>query len=993
VKYFAPFRIDPVERTLWRDDVRLALTHKAFELLRVLVDRAGHVVSKEALIELVWPDTHVHPDNVKVLVGEIRRALGDDPVRPRFIRSIVKRGYVFIAPVVEAPVDLSTTPLLPIFVGRNSEMDRLTEAFDAASESDRRLVFVTGESGIGKTALCEAFLRIAVTRHAMRATWTQCINVAGPSEPYYPLLDALTRLARSAGDDLVASVLARHAPSWIPHLPVLAGESWRALPAGARVASSARMLREIVTALDALAEHMTLVLWIEDLHWADPATIDVLTSLGQRRDPTRLLVLATLRPPESIPTAGALRRAHADLIAHGRAAEVRLTPLAPDDVNRYLDLRFGSETASRATRVLARSTNGHPLFLVTAVDHLVRKGHLREDREGWRLAMSLDALEAAIPASLAGTVNSELAELTPDERHAIEAASIVGVEFSLWLAAHAAEVDELALEPILEMLARRKTFIVREGVIELANGMFSPLYRFKHSLYQEIVFENTAAATRTETHSRAGLAMERLFAGREREVAADLACHFHGAGDHRRAARYLRFAASNALRRYAPREAAALLHGAVKHVGHLPADERTELELPLMLELGQAEFAAGEAGLATLTWTRLERRAQEVHRPNERLRAMMALAEAHTGASRDEALGYGRKLSELIPAATDTDLAATAAIRAGIIELQFGEWSDQIADGSLDAWRSLSKTGSDEQRSLAIRLLLIQILRSGYSGAWTAGRKLLPSALRSGNLNDCIYCYFLLGFAALHLGRWGEALEMASEGAAIADKAGSTRYAASMRLLEAWVAIEGQRWDEAQRLSLAQRPLIESCGWTNALQFSLLFGGAAALGLGNLEEASADLERLRDWYARERIVLDWFWEIQLHIYLAELALRRKDLERATSEAKAAQEAAGATPERTWRARANVTAAQVAIERQAYAEADRYLRQARREIRGIEAPLASWRVEAVTATLLELTAQPDSARRARMRYERTLNRLERSIVRPTLPIAARGEQIH
>ncbi len=93
-----------------------------------------------------------------------------------------------------------------------------------------------------------------------------------------------------------------------------------------------------------------------------------------------------------------------------------------------------------------------------------------------------------------------------------------------------------------------------------------------------------------DAHARAGLAMERVFAGREHEAAADLACHFHGAGDHLRAARYLRVAAGNALKRYAPREAAALLHGAVTHAAHLAPDERARVEIPLMLELGQAQL-------------------------------------------------------------------------------------------------------------------------------------------------------------------------------------------------------------------------------------------------------------------------------------------------------------------------------------------------------------------------------------------------------------------
>ena len=126
------------------------------------------------------------------------------------------------------------------------------------------------------------------------------------------------------------------------------------------------------------------------------------------------------------------------------------------------------------------------------------------------------------------------------------------------------------------------------------------------------------------------------------------------------------------------------------------------------------------------------------------------------------------------------------------------------------------------------------------------------------------------------------------------------------------------------------------------------------------------------------------------MYLAELSLRRGDIERATTEAAAAQQAAMATPERTWRGRAHVTAAIVAMERHAFDEASQYLRQARRDIRGINAPLVAWRIEAVTATLLEKTAQPESARRARQKYERAFERLK-GAADPGAP--ATGERLH
>ena len=323
MKYFAPFRLDVPGRTLWRDDVRVPLTHKAFDVLAVLVERAGHLVTKEHLLAAVWPEIHVHPDNVKVLIGEIRRTLGDHPIRPRFIRSLVKRGYIFIAPVVEAPADPAASSSVPIFVGRQPEMNRLLTAFDEAAASHRQVVFVTGDAGIGKTSLCEAFLRVAPTRHAIRATWAQCMRASGPSEPYYPLLDLLTRLARSADDDTVATTLSRHAPSWLPHLPALSEEAAGAFAAGTHVSTAARMLREVVTALEALAEETTLVVWIEDLQWADAATMDVLTSLGQRRDPAKILLLATVRPVEPVAASAPLRRAQFDLLAHANATEVK----------------------------------------------------------------------------------------------------------------------------------------------------------------------------------------------------------------------------------------------------------------------------------------------------------------------------------------------------------------------------------------------------------------------------------------------------------------------------------------------------------------------------------------------------------------------------------------------------------------------------------------------------------------------------------------------
>ena len=974
MKHFHPFRLDAAAESLWQGESRIGLTHKAFAVLRCLVDRAGRVVSRDALLEAVWPDTHVHPDNVKVLIGEIRRALGDDHARPTYIRSVPKRGYIFIAPIFEAPPELLPGSSPQIFVGRQVEQKPLAAALESALAGDRRLVFITGPGGMGKTALCETFLRSAGTTHGMRATWSQCLKHSGPSEPYYPLLDALVRLTRAAGDESIAALLAQHAPSWIPHLPTLRHDGSYAPGANnLRLATPARMLREIVAALEALSQDELLVIWLDDIQWADPATVDVLASLGQRRDPARLLVIATMRPLDAAP-ASPLRRVCGDLLAHNRAADVHLQPLGTTDVQDYLQQRFGKHRLDAIAETLRRSTEGNPLYLVTAVERLVEKGHIIEGLHGWEMRVSPDALDALIPVSLAGVLSKQIEDLTTDERHALESSSIVGSEFSLWATAIAAERDEISLESVLESLARRQAIITRDGMVQIADAAVSPKYRFRHALYHDLVLDSVPATARSKAHDRIGGALESAFAGRESEVAADLARHFHGSGDHRKAAAYLRLAAKNALLRYAPRESAALLHGASAHLAHTNGADRLEMELTVMLELAQAQQAAGEPGLAASTLQRMERLAMETARYDDLVRAHLGLAQVNITLARDRALHYAHAASEGASRATDPMLVGSATIQAGLIQLYFGGWSDSLADRIVEALGQLPQGAGSDKRSLTIRLLFIHIMRSSYAAAWNTGRKLLAASLRSGDLADCLQNYHSVSMAALHLGRWLDAHRIAGEGAALAERMGASLEAASLRLQQAWVALEAQRWEDAHRMALGDRELIETCGCVGGLQMSLLLGGASSLALGRIEEASAQLERLREWQAGDHLILDWFWKIVLHITLAEVALAQRDPERASLEAAAAVRAAEATAERTWRSRAHSTAALVAMERRFFTDAERELRLAKREIRGIDAPLAAWRIDAVSAALLERTARPESAKRARARYERSMRRL-------------------
>ena len=208
VKEFHSFRLDTVNQCLWRrkgtgDDERIRLTPKAFALLSYLADHAGRLVTQDELLNALWHDTFVQPEVLKSHILNIRKALDDGPKNPKFIETLPKRGYQFIAPVRDAPTP-ALTPLqlaaeLPFrkLVGRSTQIDELRKCLQRTLGNERQIVFITGEVGIGKTALADEFQRqVRLDAPGVRITRGQCVEGYGGEEAYYPILEALGRCAK-----------------------------------------------------------------------------------------------------------------------------------------------------------------------------------------------------------------------------------------------------------------------------------------------------------------------------------------------------------------------------------------------------------------------------------------------------------------------------------------------------------------------------------------------------------------------------------------------------------------------------------------------------------------------------------------------------------------------------------------------------------------------------------------------------------------------------
>jgi DNA-binding winged helix-turn-helix (wHTH) protein/predicted ATPase len=626
---FDRFRLDRANQRLEDAGGEVPLNPKAFQVLRVLTERSGQLVSKEQLLEAVWPDTHVVDGVLKVNIAELRKALGDSATAPRFIETVHRRGYRFVAPVTAtaaadpsratAPVrahpvlawpvgGVPTGPAQVGLVGRGSELEFLGACLARALEGRRQVVFVTGEAGGGKTALVEHFVTDVGRGRVVAVTGSQCLERFGSEEAYMPVLEAIGRLVRE--DDAARTLLRRYAPTWFAQLPWLIEEDDRErLGRELLGAARERMLREMAEFAEAFAADVPLVLVLDDLHWSDPSTVDLLALLAGRRERARILVLGTYRPAHVVLTRHPLRAVVHRLAAGGQCAEVALDDLRVDAVAEYLARRFaGSRFPAEIARLVRERTDGNPLFLATLVEHLLARGAILERDGQWHAVKELRGELAAVPESLRRLIEQQLDALQPEDRDLLRAASLVGFEFSAAAAAAGADRDPADVEERCERLA------VAERLLRRApNGSFT----FRHALYRDALAAAVPARRKSDMHLRIAELIERGHAERPGDLAAELALHFEEGGDGRRAIHYRRLAAQVAANRYALAEAETHLEKGLSLLAGLPpSPERDREELGLQSMVGPVRmatrgYAAPEVEQAYTRALRLSRGATE----------------------------------------------------------------------------------------------------------------------------------------------------------------------------------------------------------------------------------------------------------------------------------------------------------------------------------------------------------------------------------------------
>jgi len=491
---FGQFRLDHGNECLWQGTRSIPLRPKAFAVLKFLAENPGQLITKQQMLDAVWPGTFVSDAVLKDSIRQLREALGDDASAPAYIETAHRRGYRFIAAVAPTSVENVLSPAQPKssapaassdaigILGREAELTRLREWLELAMRGERQTVFVTGEAGMGKTTLVEAFL--AQNTAGLRVARGQCLEHFGAGEAYLPVLDGISRLCRAPFGGPVLETLRQLAPAWMAQLPSLIPAAEREdLHAHALGATRERMLREMAEALEALTTETPLLLVLEDLHWSDYSTLDLISYLARRRDPARLSIVGTYRPVEVILGDHPLKAVKHELQAHGLCNEIPLEYLGEETVAQYLNARFpGNQLPRRLARLVHRRTEGNPLFMVNVVEYLVDERTIANEQGTWTVRGDLSQAELGVPDSVRHLIERQIERLSPDERTVLEAASVVGMECSSVAIAAGLDTSTEWVEKHCEELARRHQFLSPAWIVELPDGTLTPRHRFNHVL-------------------------------------------------------------------------------------------------------------------------------------------------------------------------------------------------------------------------------------------------------------------------------------------------------------------------------------------------------------------------------------------------------------------------------------------------------------------------------------------------------------------------------
>lgn len=470
-------------------------------------------------------------------------------------------------------------------VGRAEEMRQLQAAFAAISGGGGGiLVGVAGDAGMGKTTVAEELLLELESTRAVYAARGRCSERLAATDAFAPILEVLDGLRRSEPEGLPAQLLKSTAPVWFAQLVQAPGDG------PPQTASHERLRREFAAYFEELARQRPVVLFLDDVHWADASTCDLLAYLCPRLPGIRMLIVATYRPGAILAPQHPFLPLKLVLERRGLCREIALSLLGKEDVERYIRMRFpGHRFPDEFASVIHERTEGHPLFLSDLLRYLADTKALEEQAGHWTLARSTSDVRRVIPAGTHGMIGIKISRLEEVDRNILLCGAVQGIQFDSAVVAQVLALDAVEVEERLRGLERVHRFVQSVEEEERLGLPPSVRYRFVHVFYQNALYASLTPSRRAAESLAVAGALAGLSGQASRALAAELAVLFESGRDYASASQYFLHAARHAARVFAYPEAGLLCERGLRLLVTLPeSKQRDEQELLFSLTLGMA---------------------------------------------------------------------------------------------------------------------------------------------------------------------------------------------------------------------------------------------------------------------------------------------------------------------------------------------------------------------------------------------------------------------
>ncbi len=689
-------------------------------------------------------------------------------------------------------------------VGREDQLTLLVEALRAAGTGQPGTVIVSGEAGIGKTRLVEAAVDHALTEGFL-ITSGQCSPVSGTRLPYGPVVDLLVDLQRQL-PDLPSSVPIE---AWRGVAP-LTGAAEQVSAVDSNMAST-RLFAGFVEVLSVVSEQRPVMVVVEDMHWADPASVDLVAFAARKLRQDRILLGLTNRPAGASPRSP-VRTALGELKRLGNTTDISLGPLPDPAMQQLLEGLPTPPEPSLQAQITAQS-QGNPFFAL----------HLALHREA-----------RSVPPRLRDVLLSSLDDLSATERSLLIQLAIMGDLHDDQLLVKAASVPVEEFNPLARSLIDR-------GLVEVRDGSLG----FRHALLRDIVVDDTLPSERVVAHARAADTLLASAVPGRPGRAAQIAFHLLECGRHTDAIQYAVLGARQAAGIWAFADARNLFAGA-RRLWPLIDDPEvaTGIAYPVLLrEAAMASRWCGDLDEAL----GLLREALDLNDLQPDLRAGIEHAQGQVlwaAGDMGASLAAYQRAEALLPATTNDQLhsAVLAALAHG--QMATGQ-ARQAESTALEAAQRATAAGAERERVHAsITAAVARAQLGDVDSAVTGLRKCLPDARRLDDIELVVRCYGNLTFALGIACRYEELASTAAEGVEVCRRYGPVISLASTLMnnyVESLVTLG--RWDEAVQVATDALNDVTASGV--ALHLRILLAGVA-VARGDTDEADRQLERARE---------------------------------------------------------------------------------------------------------------------------------------------------